>query len=388
MRFFFRLFCAGLAVLAAAILTVPGGANRAAGQTVLQFAGRLLSDFQDHLPWQSEAVNGSGPATLRTAASAAAQAPRKVAAGGELIGIRLQTKGVLVVGTDSFETENGMAAPAQEAGIRTGDVLLSVNGEEIRSNLQLTACIEQSGGAPLTVMLRRQDREMAVTLQPQKTSATGSYKGGLWIRDAAAGIGTLTFTDPATGSIAALGHGICDGDTSALMPVSGGQLYTAELLDITKGTVGAAGEISGRISEFTLGEVSVNCDEGIYGTVSAVREPQTLFTVAKAEEVRTGSAQILCTVTDGGKQYYDIDITKVGGNPDKNKSLTIRVTDPTLLEITGGIVQGMSGSPIFQDGKLVAALTHVLVNDPKSGYAIFAETMLQDADTVAARENG
>ncbi|MBQ7688820.1 MAG: SpoIVB peptidase [Clostridia bacterium] len=300
---------------------------------------------------------------------------RYVYPGGELIGIRLRTRGVTVVGTTPFDADDGLADPATQAGIQKGDVLLSIGGEEIDSNAELTQLIEDSNGQTLETVVERNGEELHLFLTPEKTSNTGLYKGGLWVRDSAAGIGTLTFSDPVTGRIATLGHGIYDSDTEALLEVSQGEIYTASVTGITRGTPGMAGEIGGRIGDTALGSVDENSVRGVYGDVYLIENAREQVPVAAKSEVEVGAAQVICTVFDGEKQTYDIEITRLHTGSGEN-GMTIKITDTALLAATGGIIQGMSGSPILQNGRLVGAVTHVFVNDPKSGYAIYAEDML------------
>ena len=301
-----------------------------------------------------------------------------LALGGELVGVRLKTEGLLVVSTERFADETGeIVNPAGDAGIKKGDILLSVNGREITENGVLTEAIEGSGGAPLRLLVRRDGAETTRFLTPYKTAATGLYKGGLWVRDSTVGVGTLTFSDLETGAIAALGHGIYDADTKSLLEISMGDICTATVSTIKKGAAGSPGEITGVLGSNVLGSISENSEEGIFGSLYYLEGEPELYPMATFSEVHTGPAQVVCTVTNGEKQTYDIEITKISDQKDSVKNMTLKVTDQTLLAETGGIVQGMSGSPILQDGMLVGAVTHVFVNDPKSGYGIFAETMLE-----------
>ena len=308
-------------------------------------------------------------------------ARRYLAVGGELVGVKLKTEGVLVVGTEPFTAADGRSAdPAAQAGIRKGDTLISLNGLPIGSNDELISAIEQSGGAPLSVLLERGGQKRTVTLTPQKTAATGLYKGGLWVRDSTVGVGTLTFCDIETGRIAALGHGIYDTDTGGLLQISSGEICTATVASVKKGAAGAPGEITGALGANTLGSITANSEDGIYGDLYYMDSEPELYPVATFSEVHTGAAQIVCTVTDGEKQTYDIEIVKITGSEAEAK-MTVKITDPALTAITGGIVQGMSGSPILQDGMLAGAVTHVFVNDPNYGYAVFAQSMLERTTT-------
>lgn len=300
-----------------------------------------------------------------------------LAVGGELVGVKLKTKGVLVVGTESFQSEDGQkVSPATDAGIKKGDTILYINGNEVQSSEALTSAIENCSGDTLTVILKRAKQELTVYITPKKTAATGLYKGGLWVRDSTVGIGTLTFSDIDNKKIAALGHGIYDSDTSSILSVSQGEIYTASVASVKKGFSGSPGEITGRIGANTLGSITLNSEEGIFGDLYYIEGDPDIYPMATISEVHTGQAQVICTVTDGDKQFYDIEISKINSNSDNDKNMTVKITDQTLIALTGGIVQGMSGSPIIQDGYIVGAITHVFINDPKCGYAIFAENMV------------
>lgn len=306
--------------------------------------------------------------------------------GGELVGIKLKTEGVLIVGTETFEGENGSVSPALEAGIEVGDVLLSVNQISITDNSTLTQAIEKSDGSPLKLSLMRDNKKFTVFLQPQKSIETNQYKGGLWVRDCVCGIGTLTYTDVSTGYFASLGHGIYDADTKKLVPSTNGVLLSAKLCGVTKGKSGAAGELSGAFGNTEYGQLKLNCDNGIYGFITVLASNEKTIPVAFPNEVHTGNAQIITTTSDGQKKYYDIKIEKTDPFSTNNKSMIIKVTDEELISTTGGIVQGMSGSPIIQDGMLIGAVTHVFLNNPQKGYAIFAQTMIDTQQIIPSTD--
>ncbi len=306
---------------------------------------------------------------------------RYVITGGDIIGIRLKTNGVLIVGTESVECEEGTRDPAAESDIRIGDTLVSVDGTKISSNEELSGVIESSEGKTLRVELIRDSKKINTTLTPVKSKLTQLYKCGLWIRDSTGGIGTLTYKDPVTGAVATLGHGIYDVDTNKLIPCERGSFYSASLSGIKKGIGGSAGELKGSIGTDMFGEIFTNCENGIYGFSSLIDLKSEFIPVAYNNEIKTGKAQIISTVTGNKKEYYDINIEKVNFDSE-NKNMIIKVTDSELLDITGGIVQGMSGSPIIQNGMLVGAVTHVFVSDPTKGYAIFAENMISTADEI------
>lgn len=305
-----------------------------------------------------------------------------VIAGGELIGIRLKTDGVLVVGMQKFNSEKGEVCPAEECGIQVGDTLISINGSNVTMNSQLSQIFSQSDGKEMSAEIKRDGNTIHLTIQPQKDITNGIYKGGMWIRDSTGGIGTLTYTDISNGELGALGHGIYDVDTGKLMPTADGIFVSANLTGITKGVNGTAGELRGTLGSEYLGEINTNCENGIFGSTDIIRNTDDILPVALCEEISTGEAQIISTIDGKKKEYYDIKIEKINSG-NENRNMIIRITDETLLLQTGGIVQGMSGSPIIQNGKIVGAVTHVFLNDPTKGYGIFIENMLNSTQSVS-----
>jgi len=306
---------------------------------------------------------------------------KRLIPGGQALGVAMRTDGVLVVGVS--EVAEGVC-PAQEGGIRAGDVISTVNGVKIATAQQLTEVVGQAEG-PLTVVYLREGRETKVQLTPYRDESTGTARLGAWVRDSTAGVGTLSFYDPDTGRYAALGHAITDGDTGAVLSVSEGKVLRASIVAVQKGKKGAPGELKGsflREAE-VLGDIRRNSVLGIYGTLEApaanVLYPDGL-PIGLRDKVHTGKASILSSVDGTGVQEYAIEIIRV--NPQSApapKSMVIRVTDERLLAKTGGIVQGMSGSPIIQDGKIVGAVTHVFVSDPTQGYGLYVDWMLQES---------
>ena len=301
-----------------------------------------------------------------------------VTPGGTPFGIKLFTEGVMVVDIGNVDTAEGTACPAKTAGIQKGDILLTVDGEPISSNEQIAGIIEHSGGEALPVSLRRNDSNIKTMLVPLKSSADGKYKSGIWVRDSSAGIGTVTYYDPDTGNFAGLGHGICDVDTGEIMPLQSGEVCNVVINSLVKGRAGTPGELRGAFaSNVPCGFLHLNNEAGIFGTLLEKPNQLDSIPIKLKQEVTAGPATILCTLDDGGIQEYSIQIDKVDLNPKQvTKNMLITVTDEKLLEKTGGIIQGMSGSPILQDGRLVGAVTHVFVNNPTKGYGIFAENML------------
>ena len=233
--------------------------------------------------------------------------------------------------------------------------------------------------------MRRGNLTFSVEVTAVKSVSEERYKLGAWVRDSSAGIGTLTFYDPGSGIFGGLGHAVCDIDTGEILPLQSGEVVPVNISGVVRGEVGEPGELRGSFAKGSvLGTLAQNGETGVYGQMRGFLTNQEAMSVAMKQEVHTGSAQIITTIDSGGYQYYDVQIEKVhfnDGSPTRN--LIVRITDETLLEKTGGIVQGMSGSPIIQDGKLVGAVTHVFVNDPTRGYGIFAENMLKTAASVS-----
>ena len=306
---------------------------------------------------------------------------------GTPFGIKLYTKGVLVVGLSDVDTAAGKVNPAAAAGVCVGDSILAVNGQEVTTGDEVGALIRDCGGKQITLRLERDSVAFDVSFTPVKAVGEGGYRAGMWVRDSAAGIGTLTFYDPVGGTFGGLGHAICDVDTGAPMPLSGGEIVPARIFGLTKGRAGKPGELKGCFDTGSLGTLRKNGHNGLYGDLTTYPFGWQTMAVAHRQQVQEGAAQVVCTISGTRPQVYDAVIEQVRyGGTDSTKNMVVRITDPTLLEATGGIVQGMSGSPILQNGKLVGAVTHVLVDDPSRGFGIFAENMLTTAESVAAQD--
>ena len=297
---------------------------------------------------------------------------------GSAFGIKLYTKGVVVVKTDEVTTSAGSIDPAGSAGIKPGDVITAISGAAVERNEDVSRAFSESGGNELVLNILREGQSLTIRIKPVQSAVDGKYKVGIWVRDSSAGIGTLTFFDRKTGIFAGLGHAVCDVDTGEIMPLSGGEAVEAEIKGSYRGESGAPGELCGIFKNAVIGELLLNSDTGVYGSVSALRYENKQLPVAMSYEINTGPAQIIAEVNGDGKKYYDVEITKIYPNSDSHqKNMVIKVTDPDLIDETGGIVQGMSGSPIIQDGMLVGAVTHVFVNNPEQGYAVFAQSMIE-----------
>ena len=327
----------------------------------------------------------------------ARKAPGEVYVGGMPFGVKFYTEGILVVGfCDVDVTMSGGGCrninPARNAGLKLRDVIIGVNGEAPICAASLTKAVEASGGKPITLTVKRYDTrsedrkadspratELTVTVTPAYSASENRYKTGLWVRDSGAGIGTVTFILPDSNAFAGLGHGICDGDTGDLIPMHKGQVTDVTVSGVDKGKPGAPGAIKGYFAPGKTGSLLGNTECGVYGIFATLPPSATeKLPVGRRQDVTEGNATILCTLDNGKVGRYKVKITSVDYAATGSKCFTISVTDPALIEKTGGIVQGMSGSPIIQNGKLVGAVTHVLINDPTSGYGIFIDNMMRE----------
>lgn len=304
--------------------------------------------------------------------------------GGMPFGVKFFTNGLIVVGMadvdcDETSVPKMSKTPAYDAGIRIKDIILSVNGKDINSADEFIAAIEGSGGNPVDIKYKRGEEEFNTKITPSISSSDGKYKTGMWVRDSTAGIGTVTFINPKNNAFGGLGHGICDVDTGELMPLMRGVVVDVSISGITKGISGSPGELKGYFSSGKTGSLIGNRNSGVYGLL--IQPPSNIpeggpLPIALSNDIKEGKAYIWCTIDTGNPQKYSVEINNIKRGSADNKCFVVTVTDPVLLEKTGGIVQGMSGSPIIQDGRIIGAVTHVLINDPTRGYGIFIENML------------
>lgn len=307
----------------------------------------------------------------------------KVIPMGNAIGMKLYTDGVLVVGMSEIEGKK----PYENSGIKEGDRIVQIDKKAIDNTEDLMEAVNKCSGKEISVKYIRDNTTITTSIKPIKNSGN-QYKIGLWVRDAAAGVGTLTFYEPSSGMFGTLGHGILDVDTSELIKIANGELVTTNILNITKGKKGDPGEIRGTIeSGHTIGNIDKNTSFGVFGTLNKTPyiniQNNDEIEVALREEIKIEDAQIICELENGKREKYNIKIQKVFLNNNKdNKSMLIKITDEKLLEKTGGIIQGMSGAPIIQNGKFIGAVTHVLVNDPTIGYGVFADIMIKQMREV------
>lgn len=298
------------------------------------------------------------------------------------IGMYVETRGIMVIGTNGFEDEQGLTCNPSKGILRSGDYIMAINGVVMDKKDKLIEMVQNCNGEEMDLTVLRENQYYSMRISPRKDKE-GVYHLGIWIRDNAQGLGTLTYIN-GSGQFGALGHGITDVDTSTLMNMDKGTLYEAEIVRLQKGKSGEPGELTGMISygeNHILGSINENSAEGIYGTcneriLSLVREEP--MPIGYKQDIKKGPAQILSTV---GTEtcLYDVEITAIHLEFDKvNRGIELKVTDERLLDTTGGIIQGMSGSPILQDGKIIGAVTHVLINDPARGYGIFIENMIEN----------
>ena len=314
--------------------------------------------------------------------SVAVQPERVLMPGGQSVGIAIDTEGVIVVGASDL---GRTPSPIREAGIRTGDIIQRVNGSVVSGAEALSELVDS--GETLTLRVLRGGEAMDKAVTPALDGRDGRWRLGAWVRDSTAGVGTLTFSDPETGLFGALGHAITDVDTSVTMPVGEGELYENRVVDVSPSAQGAPGELTGDFvfDPTPIGEVRLNTGRGVFGSMDAPVESAIYpdgLPVAPRSELHTGAATLLTTLDGDTVGEYACEIVRLNERAKDGRDLVVRVTDARLLERAGGIVQGMSGSPIIQDGRLVGAVTHVMVNDPAMGYGISIETMLDSAEAA------
>ena len=308
--------------------------------------------------------------------------PDRVYVGGMPFGVKFYSNGIIIVGFTEIETKEGVKTPAYDAGLRINDIITHINGKEVDTSDELIKLIENNMTDEIEITYLRAGNENKVKFTPSLCKTDGKRKTGMWIRDTTAGIGTVTYIIPETGEFAGLGHGICDSDTGELLKMERGTVVDVRISGISKGIPGTPGELKGYFTSDKSGVLLGNTLCGVYGVMADIPEllvPEKNVEIADRSEVHTGDAYIWCTLDDNVPHKYNIEINEIHTESTDNRSFLITVEDEELIEKTGGIVQGMSGSPIIQDGKLIGAVTHVLVNNPTEGYGIFIENMLDAA---------
>ncbi len=309
---------------------------------------------------------------------------KKVILSGDPFGIKFLTDGVTVISLSNLQTKDGELCPAKKAGLSVGDCLVSINGKTVATNENIREAVENSGGKALTVVYKRGGDTFETELTPLLCS-DGMLRVGMWIKDSAAGIGTMTFIDPETMSFGGLGHPICDTSSGNILSVGKGEITSAQIFDVSKGVSGIPGELKGSLKGGDTGDLLKNTETGVFGKIYSLPKGEEIE-IGYKQSISPGKAEIITTLPSG-KGRFEVEIEKISLNSSQlTKNMVIKITDPDLLSETGGIVQGMSGSPIIQNGKLVGAVTHVLVDDPTKGYAIFAENMLETAQNVSEQQ--
>jgi len=303
---------------------------------------------------------------------------------GTPFGMKLYTDGVLISKLEDVVTDKGECNPAKDVGINVGDYIKYVNDIEITDNEDLSEIVTTSLGEKLKFTVIRSGKSITKYVTPVKDKASGVYRVGIWVKDSSAGIGTLTFYNPGNNTICGLGHGVCDEDTDKILSLDRGELVGAEILGVSKGKDGEPGELKGRFTALSLSNKLVNNSCGVFGIAKTGFFLENLTEVCPKQDIKNGKGEILATINGNTPKLYECEISvrKTKTNS-KTQNLIVKVTDEKLIAKTGGIVQGMSGSPIIQNGKLIGAVTHVLVDNPTTGYGIFAENMLETAQSLA-----
>lgn len=308
--------------------------------------------------------------------------------GGEPFGIRMLMAGVMVISLSEVQTPDGSQCPAADAGIRTGDIIEAVSGRRITSNDDIQQAVADSGGNAVAVDIRRDNMQKTISVKPAYDPDTKRWLTGMWVRDSTAGIGTVTYyarSESGQIAFAGLGHAVCDTDTGAQIPLASGDVIAVSVRDIVSGHAGKPGELLGKFEiGDSIGTLSANTSCGIFGTLAQLPQKQISVPLGFRQDIRRGEAVMYTTLNGTSPQPYSIEIEEIRGEDTAFRNLVIHVTDPELLQNAGGIVQGMSGSPILQNGRLIGAVTHVFVRDPTRGYGIFAENMFAQTASLAA----
>ncbi|MBO7303219.1 MAG: SpoIVB peptidase, partial [Clostridia bacterium] len=316
--------------------------------------------------------------SVYSALSRAELKSKKLYPGGIPFGIKFTTEGVLIVGFCDVKSSGAKVNPSTSAGLKTGDRIISIDSKPLTSAEELTRIVEGCNGRTLSVVYSRDGNERKTLLTPVYSESEGAYKTGIYVKDSGAGIGTVSYIDPETLEFGGLGHGVCEGESGRLVPISKGSVVDVNINGVVKGAVGTPGELKGYFTSGRVGSLLLNNDCGVFGAFASKPSglPSEPISISLKEELKNGKAYIYTTLDGTTPQKYEIEISNIKINETRGKCFTVTVTDKNLLAKTGGIVQGMSGSPIIQNGKLVGAITHVLINDPSTGYGIFIENML------------
>ncbi|HAM69094.1 MAG TPA: SpoIVB peptidase [Ruminococcus sp.] len=354
-------------------------------QTLLPVTVRRITDTAP--PMQSAELRLFGMIPVKTA-SLTTFGPVSVYVGGQPFGIRMLMDGVMIVSLSGIAGADGSVCPAADAGLEIGDIILQVNGRPVSSNADLQNAVSESDGSAVRVTYRRGEQLHTAEIRPLYVPLSQRWQTGMWVRDSTAGIGTVTyFTHAANGMIAfaGLGHAVCDIDTGEQIPLGSGDVIAVSVNDIITGSAGKPGELRGKFNTAgRIGTLQANTDCGVFGLLDRLPQSQMLVPLGYRQDVTRGEALIYTTIDGTVPQAFTAEIEEIRSDDHSQRDLVIHVTDPALLRYAGGIVQGMSGSPILQNGRLVGAVTHVFVKDPTRGYGIFAENMFAQTAALAA----
>ncbi len=374
---------AGSYILPDRIVTYNNGKTRISSFYTCKAGGALAPvDYQSASP-KTKTYSVFGIVPVKEVKVSSSQTPY-VLVSGEVFGIKLYTDGVIVVGSQNVDLGNGKTVnPAERAGLETGDIIVSVNNIKVYSTYDVSSLLNENNGESYTIKIKRDGRYKTFVLTPVYSPREGCYKAGLWVRDSTAGIGTLTFYNENAGTFASLGHQINDIDTKELMPLLEGEAVSASVTKIQRASAGSTGSLWCSFENHTLGRLIDNSESGLYGAYVQLSDKAKEYPVASKQEAVRGKAQIISTISGKQPEAFDIEITRISyTRENEQRDMVFKVTDKRLLKEAGGIVQGMSGSPIIQNGKLIGAVTHVIVNNPEKGYAIFAQTMYEKSQRL------
>ncbi|MBQ7499588.1 MAG: SpoIVB peptidase [Clostridia bacterium] len=305
--------------------------------------------------------------------------------GGMAFGVRFSTDGILIVAVSEVKTADGSVNPGADAGLKPEDIIVGINGIKPENTRDIREAAKESGGRTVALTVMRNEKKIEAGITPAMSETDGEYRLGLWVRDGSAGIGTVTFIMPDSLEFAGLGHPVCDNETGAILPVREGTVLGVEVSGIEPGQPGLPGELSGYLTANVTGTLISNTASGAYGLFEKIPHnvPSSPISTASKDEVNAGEATIYCTTEGEDVGEYTVEIEELNPDDAKEKNFVVRVTDDDLLSKTGGIVQGMSGSPVIQGGKLIGAVTHVMINDPTRGYGIFIENMLENLPEIS-----
>ncbi|MBE6572899.1 MAG: SpoIVB peptidase [Ruminococcaceae bacterium] len=302
---------------------------------------------------------------------------KKLIAGGMPFGIKLFCDGVLISGVSEVDGIDGNTNPGMKAGLKAGDIIKKINGKDIFGISNVLESAYNSEGKTVRFTVMRGNKLFETDITPIKSKSNDNYSYGLWVKDGTSGIGTITYIDPQSLEFGGLGHGVCDSSSGKVLPMNNGKVNDVKISDVEKSKKGDPGELHGFLSGNDIGVIISNTEFGVFGVYNDIDISSCkAYTVGNKDELKEGPATILCTLSENNICEYEIKIEKINNNNEKTKNFIVKVTDKELLSETGGIVQGMSGSPIIQNGRLVGAVTHVLVDDPTRGYGIYIENML------------